>query len=72
MLHFRFELFHPAHRGHHRSLLQSRCQLVQLIRRAHRVSFHAAVVQIPDPSRQTQRSRLSLHERAKPDALHSA
>ncbi len=72
MLHFRLQLFNPAHHGHHRSLMQPRRQLVQLFRRAHRVSLHAAVIQVPDPSRQTQDSRLVLHERAEADTLHSA
>jgi hypothetical protein len=71
-LHFRLLLFKPTHNGHERTLVQAPCKCVQLLRCAHRIGFHAAIVKIPDPPRHADGPGLGLHEGAETDALDPA
>jgi hypothetical protein len=72
LLHFRLKLFKPAHNSHQRTLMQSGRKCVQLIRSANRVSFHAAIVQVSDPSCYADSPSLVFDEIAEPNTLHSA
>jgi len=72
LLHFRLNLFKPAHNSHQRTLMQPRGQRVQLLRRAHRISFHAAVVQVSNPASHTQSACFVLNKVAVANTLHSA
>lgn len=72
MLHFRLELFKPSHNSHERALMQSGGKCVQLLRRAHRVSLHAAIVQVPDPASHPDSPRLVLDEVTETNTLHPA
>jgi hypothetical protein len=71
LLDFCLQLLNPAHHGHHWSLMQPRCQLIQPGWRSDGISLHAAIIQIPDPACQAQISRFALYECAKPNALHT-
>jgi len=64
-LHFRFDLFKPAHDGY-------RWTLMQLGFGADRVSLDAAVVEIPDPAGQAEGPGFLRHEVTKADALDEA
>ncbi len=62
MLHFRLKLFKSAYQRVRRTQMQPRGQLIQLLGRTHRVGFHAAVIQVPDPAGHTNRLRVLFYE----------
>ena len=51
--------------------MQACRQFIQLCGWSNRVGFHAAVVQVSNPSRQTEGVSLRFHERAKSDTLNA-
>jgi hypothetical protein len=71
LLHGRFPRFNSPDLSHAGSRVEKPGQFGELLRSAHRVDLHAAVIFIPDPASNTDALRVTLHEPAKSNALHA-
>src|SRR5579871_3059767 len=64
--------FYGVYAGCARAFAQSRMQASELVARALRQDFHAAVVIVADPSGDSQHVRFTLYEPAETDTLHAS